>query len=129
VFTCDLADAGPNPECYGDSRETRAFDEQRYNASLQLEALIRGLETRKCFFAKNGNFFTVELGGAPAGREYRVFFSVRRHVEAADTVELVVQSAYFGLAEQRPQGQRKKPIGFKVIISNTLLGRPLKVPR
>src|SRR5262249_16330183 len=51
VFTCDLASAGPNPECYGDSREIRAFDEQRYSASLQLEALVRGLGTRKCFFA------------------------------------------------------------------------------
>ena len=96
VFTCDLAHAGPNSEHYGDSRETRAFDQQRYDASLQLEALVRGLETRKCFFAKTKTFSPSSL---PARR-----------------------------AVTSTQRQRRKPIGFRVIISNTLLGNPLKEP-
>ena len=60
VFTCAFANAGPNPEGYRDDRERRAFDYERYGASLNLGDLIRGLESRKCYFAKNENFFTVE---------------------------------------------------------------------
>src|SRR5262249_4526527 len=60
VFTCALADAGPSAEEYADNRERRAFDHERYHASVNLEAVVRELETRKCYFAKNQNFFTIE---------------------------------------------------------------------
>lgn len=128
VFTCDFARASERAEEYCDGRERRAFDEVRYHASFQLEALIPTSEMRKCYSAKNANFFTAEIAGAPHGHEYRVFFSVRRHPEEANTVQLIVQSAYFGKTELRPKGRRRKPIGFRVIISNALLGKPLKAP-
>ncbi len=128
VFTCDIANAAPNASKYGDDREIRAFDLERYQASRQLEALVRGLATRKCFFARNENFFTVEVPGALEGHEYRVFFRVRRHPVKLDTVELIVQSAYFGRIELRPRGQRRKPVGFRLIIASALLGKTLKEP-
>ncbi len=73
VFTCALATAGADADEYRDDRERRAFDYERYYASLQLRELVQGLERRKCFLAKHENFFRVDLDGAPADHEYRVF--------------------------------------------------------
>jgi hypothetical protein len=128
VFTCAFANAGARPEEYRDNRECRAFDYERYSASFLLEGLVRALETRKCYFAGNQNFFTTALTAAPAGKEYRVFFSVRPDRTAADTVTLFVQSAYFGRIGLRPRGQRAKEVRFKVLLSNTLQGKALREP-
>jgi len=128
VFTCSLANAGADADEYRDDRERRAFDYERYCASLQLRELIQGLERRKCFFAKHENFFTVELDGAPAGHEYRVFFTVGRDSVDADAVTLIVQSAYFARTEWSPQYAPRKPIRFPIILTNILLGKPLRKP-
>lgn len=128
VFTCDFANAAPPPEEYWDDRECRAFDYERYKGSLHLGELLRGIETRKCFFAKNENFFTTEMACAPAGHEYRVFFNVRRDTAQADSVTLIVQSAYFARMDVGPRALRRQPVGFRVIISNTLMGRQLRKP-
>jgi hypothetical protein len=96
------------PPAPPDDRERRAVDYERYCASLQLRELVHGLERRKCFFAKHENFSTVELDGAPAGHEYRVFFTVAR--DSADAVTLIVQSAYFARTEWNPQRAPGKPI-------------------
>jgi hypothetical protein len=90
--------------------------------------LVRGLENRKCFFAKNDNFFTAEIAGAPAGYEYLVFFNVRPDRTNTDSVTLIVQSAYFGPRELRPRNVRRKPVRFQVILLNALLGKPLREP-
>lgn len=128
VFTCEFANAAPSPEEYRDDRERRAFDYGRYNGSLHLGELVRGLETRKCFFAKNKNFFTTEMACAPAGHEYRVFFNVRPDKPHANSVILIVQSAYFARRDVGPRDLRRQPVGFRVILSNALTGRPLHKP-
>jgi hypothetical protein len=115
-------------EKYWDDRECRAFDLQRYGASFCLEALVRTLETRKCYFAKNENFVTIENAGAPAGHEYRVFFTIRADRIHADTVTLIVQSAYFRRKDGWRGDLQRKPVRFGVILSNTLSGRPLREP-
>lgn len=122
VFTCKLAEAEPDADPYVDDREIRWFDLPRYQASFRLEAIIRDLENRRCYFAKNENFVTVEGVGAPPGYEYRVFFIARRNDNERDSVRIVVQSAYFGELAYRPSGQARKPVGFRVIISSALLG-------
>jgi len=126
VFTCKLDQADGGADRYTDDREVRVFDIGRYNASLRLEMLIRGLERRKCYFAGRENFFTVDLKDAPAGHEYRVFFVVRRL--DGSTVELIVQSAYFGNIEERPRGQLSKQVRFIVIVSSALLAKKPKPP-
>ena len=125
---CSLDTAGEDADEYRDDRERRAFDYERYCASLQLRELIQGLERRKCFFAKHENFFTVELDGAPAGHEYRVFFTVGRDNSDADSVTLIVQSAYFARIEWGPQDVSRKPIRFPIILMNTLLGKAPRRP-
>jgi hypothetical protein len=118
VFTCRLDSAVDDPEIYRDEREERAFDHERYLLSRNLRSIITGLEKRRCFYAKNKNFVTVELDGMPGNREYRVFFSVRKKDGSA--VELVVQSAYPADAGQRTEGLLRKPVGFRVIVMETL---------
>jgi len=128
VFTSEFSNAAPETEEYRDDREYRTFDHERYNASLHLAALVRGIEKRKRFFAKNDNFFTVEMAHAPADHEYRVFFNVRRDKTNADSVTLIVQSAYFGRRQLSPKGARRKQVRFRVILLNALLGKPLREP-
>lgn len=128
VFTCKLADAEPDADPYSDDRETRWFDQRRYQASFRLEAIIRDLENRKCFFAKDQNFVTVEGIGAPPGHEYRVFFYARKNDTERNSVRLIIQSAYFGELANRPRGQTRKPVGFRVIISSALLGNRPREP-
>lgn len=122
VFTCKLEDAGPCPELYSDDRETRAFDQERYEWSKLLRGIVTGLEQRKCYFVGRENFVSFQLGGTPAGYEYRVFFSVRRR--DAINVELIVQSAYLGRIGEPPTGLITKPIRFRVIVTKALLRRP-----
>lgn len=128
VFTCAFSRAAFSPEEYRDDRECRAFDYERYRASLQLETLLRGLEARKCHFAAKENFVTIETRCAPAGHEYRVFFAVRADKTNADAVTLVVQSAYFARMDWDREHLRRKPVGFRVILVNTLMGKPLREP-
>jgi hypothetical protein len=129
VFTCASANASPGADEYRDDRECRAFDHERYRASLQLGALIRGLETRRCYFARNDNFFTTERAFALPGHEYRVFFSLRRDRTDTDAVTLIVQSAYFRRMDWGRRDLPSKPVAFRVILSNTLSGKPLREPR
>jgi hypothetical protein len=121
VFTQRIEHAGRDPELYSDDRETRAFDMKRYEWSRLLGPIVLGLERRKCYVAGRENFVTLELRGTPPDREYRVFFTLRRH--DARTVELIVQSAYLGTRDQAPAGQWKKQVRFRVLVSKALSGR------
>lgn len=128
VFTCKFANACAGAEEYRDDRERRAFDYERYLCSSRLEGLVRGLATRKCYFAGNDNFVTHEAAGAPPGYEYRVFFAVRPDRTYRNTVTLIVQSAYYGRIDLSPRGQRAKPVRLQAILSNALQGKPLREP-
>jgi hypothetical protein len=54
---------GAAPELYLDNRETRAFDEERYNWSFRLKGIVTDLERRKCYFAGREHFVTLEAEG------------------------------------------------------------------
>ena len=128
VFTCAFASADPTADEYGDDRERRAFDYERYRASLRLAALVRGLEKRKCYVTKRQNFVTSEMTDAPAGHEYRVFFAVRPDKTQANTVTLIIQSAYFGRLESSPRERRARHVRLSVILANALQGKPIREP-
>jgi hypothetical protein len=121
TFTCDVKDAPAGHELYDYDREQRAFDFERYGWSKKLRDITKGLERRKCYVAKREAFVTVEMTGVPTGLEYRVFFKTRKAGTAE--IDLIVQSAYLGPKEFRPYGQTRQPIGFRVIVSRTLLGK------
>jgi hypothetical protein len=120
VFTRAVENAGPLPELYSDSRETRAFDHVRYDDSFRLKGIVTDLESRKCYFARRDCFLTIE---DTIALQYRVFFTMRR--KDRSTAELIVQSAYSGKKEGRPRGQVKRPIRFRSIVANVISRRKM----
>ncbi len=84
----------------------------------------------------HGNYFSIQLVDATGATvEYDVFFTVSRSSQKG-VLNLFVQSAYVRDAEHmnRPHlnASRRpnlKPIGFHVILFNTLIGKAIKVPK
>jgi hypothetical protein len=69
--------------------QLRCFDRDRYELSKGLEALIRGLPGNKVYQTPESNFAIITMQD---GREYRVFFNVRR--DSKKKIKLYVESAY-----------------------------------
>lgn len=112
-----------------DDRETRVFDFVRYGLSKQLPAIISGLGQRKCYHTGKGNFFSIEiLRGDEKAIEYDIFFVASRSSKKG-RINLYVQSAYVRDAEHASSRPIAKPIGFCIILFNTLNNRPIKMPR
>ena len=44
---------------YRYGNETRVFDEERYDLSKLLPEIVRTISDRKCYHAKDRNFFTI----------------------------------------------------------------------
>lgn len=84
---------------------------------------------RKCYHTGKGNFFSVEIvreDGTVV--EYDIFFAVSRS-SAKGKINLFVQSAYVRDAEHATNRPAQRPIGFYVILFNTLSGKPIKAPK
>jgi hypothetical protein len=75
---------------YGDGREVRLFDEERWEVSKQLPNLIRGIS--KCYHTADGNFFLIEKIVNRKPVSYYVFFKVSR--SSGGSLNLFVNSAY-----------------------------------
>jgi len=123
--------AGENPDAallYKDSRECRVFDFRRYALSKHLPAIVEGLHQRKCQHSGRGNFFVVEILTEEGKKvEYDIFFEASRSAKKG-VVNLYVQSAYVRDAEHAGNRPKQKPIGFTVILFNTLNNKPIKIP-
>lgn len=114
---------------YRDGRETCTFCPARYTLSPRLPAIARGLASRKCGYAKNENYVTVDVpvtsGGAGC---YGVFFNVLR-VKNSDgqAVLLTIQSAYE--LERGKQLPVSGSIHFTRLVELTLRGVKPRPPR
>lgn len=113
---------------YADNREPRVFDFRRYQLSRLLPDIIEDLPHGKCYHTGKGNFFSIEITEENGQRvEYNVFFAASRSSRKG-VINLFVQSAYIRdpqFAMNRPD---KRPIGFYVILFNTLNNRLIKPP-
>jgi hypothetical protein len=97
---------------------------------------VARLDQCKCYHTGRGNYFSIQLvdaSGAPV--EYDVFFTVSRSSQKG-VLNVFVQSAYVRDAEHmnrpRPNASRRpnlQPIGFHVILFNTLMGKAIKMPK
>lgn len=121
-FTKQIESGDDPRDAYGDNREQRTFDHQRYELSKQLPEIVKGLPQRRCAFAKANNYVTIELGeGGGVPMRYGVFFNIRRWEKQGDNAVLVViQSAYaLDPGKQAPGIGR---IGFQTLVGHALRG-------
>jgi hypothetical protein len=122
-FTCEPLEGDDPKLLYSDARETRRFDLYRYNLSMRLPDFVESLPTRKCYHTEHGNFFTIEILGDAGQKpeQYEVYFTVSKSARKG-VLNLSLQSAY---VRDRAFVKRKKPVGFFVILHNTLNDRPI----
>jgi hypothetical protein len=114
---------------YRDNREERIFDFPRYKLSHKLPAIIESLMSCKCFHTGHGNFFTVHLLDEQGNKiEYEIYFTASRSSKGG-VINLHVDSAYARDAEHGSNRPHKKPIGFPIILYNTLNRLPIRMPK
>jgi hypothetical protein len=114
---------------YSDDRETRIFDFIRYGLSVRLPEIVNKLPARKCYHTGKGNFFTVEIAREDGEvAEYDVFFVASRS-STRGRINLYVQGAYLRDPEHAANRPTRKPVGFYVILFNTLNRKPIRLPR
>lgn len=130
-FTRSLVDgevADPT-KYYSDDRETRIFDERRYELSLRLPSIIDDLMSFKCFHTGRGNFFTVRILDEQGSRvEYEIYFTASRSSNRG-IVNLFVQSAYVRDQAHQNRPRRRPAIRFDIILHNVLNNREIREPR
>lgn len=114
---------------YGDDRETRIFDFERYSLSHRLPAIVGSLMTRKCFHTDKGNFLTVEIIDDQGNKvDYEIYFAASKSAKPG-IVTVYLQSAYTRDTAHGKNRPQKKPISFAVILFNTLNRIPIRVPQ
>lgn len=113
---------------YEDDREARSFDRRRYALSHCLPDIARTLEHRRCAFARNENFVTLDIQPAEGiSVRYGVFFNVKRwNRHGGHAILIVIQSAYELYAGK--SSPARGSIGFKALIGHILRGTKPKPP-
>ena len=132
TFTKGITDSvsGDQGLIYGDSREERQFDFDRYELSKRLPEVVRSLGIRKCYQTRHGNFFTVDLIKEDGmERNYEVYFAVSRSNKQKGRLRLYIQSAYERTENHGAQPGKKPRIGFHVIAHNKLNNKSIKAPK
>ena len=112
---------------YSDARESRVFCFERYELSKNLPKIVRTIFERNCYHTGHSNYFTVEFINQQGETvEYQVYFSVSKSSQRKGLLNLYIQSAY---PNTRGKGHKdKKPIRFRVIAYNSLVGKQIKPP-
>lgn len=102
--------------------QLRCFDHDRYELSKGLEALIRNLPGNRVYQTPESNFAIINMQD---GREYRVFFNVRRL--GKKKVRLYVESAYPPDAErfQVVPATAYQKVRFGLLVDRVLSNEPL----
>ncbi|KWN83012.1 hypothetical protein [Burkholderia stagnalis] len=109
----------------------RAFCFDRHRWSLQLPGIVGRLEAYTCYFTGRENWMVMELIDDQGQKvEYEVFFRLRRGAEA-NTLRLVIESAYVRNPDRGGPGiprSRRGKIRFAVMAAKTLRGEPIRDP-
>jgi hypothetical protein len=114
---------------YKDDREIRVFDFLRYELSKRLPEIIEGLAQRKCYHTGKGNFFSIEIVRENGEVLEYDFFFVASRSSRKGKINLFVQSAYLRDANYASNRPERRPIGFFVILFNTLNNKPIQTPK
>jgi hypothetical protein len=113
---------------YEDAREFRTFDPQRYLLSHHLPDIARTVQHRRCAFARDENFVTLDVQSQEGqSLRYAVFFNLKRWSRHGPrAILMVIQSAY-SLDEGKTSPARGC-IGFNALLGHTLRGTKPKLP-
>jgi hypothetical protein len=126
-FTYKIKDDSETTLFYKDSRETRVFCFERYELSKKLPQIIQDIFERNCYHTGHSNYFVAELLDMKGKKiEYQVYFSISKSTEKKGRLTLYVQSAYPNT--KNPSVKKKKPIRFRVLAHNVLMGKKIKPP-
>lgn len=114
---------------YRDKREVRTFCHVRYELSPRLPLIARELATRKCGFAKDDNYVTIDVETGPGVTgSYGVFFNTMRAKRADGlAVLLTIQSAY--ALDTGKRSPMRGSINFTRLVELTLDGIKPRPPR
>jgi hypothetical protein len=114
----------PTELAYRDSRETRIFDDERYEQSKMLRGIIETLGGRQCHHDKHGNFYVFEVQDAKGQKAYySVFFTLSKAGKKAG-LNLYVTTAH--MRPQPPYAKNVKPVRFSIIVHNIWVGKGVK---
>ncbi len=122
TFTRSIEPCDEERQFYRDNREVRTFCRERYRRSLELPAIIRTLDKRRCEFARGFdgqiNYVCVEMSD---GKRYAAFFDLRRFKKAnPNGIHLMVQSAYVLDPDKPAPGKGR--IHFHALLGHMLRG-------
>lgn len=129
-FTRGVDHADPDPALlYSDNKETRIFDFRRYELSRQLPCIVEQLMNCKCFHTGRDNFLTIPLIDEQGNNvDYEIYFTASKATRPS-MVNLYIQSAYVRDAAHHGNRPHRKPIGFPIILYNTLNKKPIHAPK
>lgn len=120
----------PAGTVFMDGKRARVFDPDRYEASLHLPELLRGLPTNRIYVTRSDRNYGVYNARLvnPDGHAYTAYFQLKNRKGRFDGIrhklELTVESAY-AKAQPEPGGKT----GFKAVIAKALHGRTVKYRR
>lgn len=109
-----------------DHQRKRAFCRERYTHSLFLPGLMDELPSKRVYqTAQARNYGHFVCLPQIEGREYQIYFSMRRQATNDSDLMLYVESAY---ASDKEPSLRKRPnnIRFAVLALKTLRGQPIR---
>lgn len=108
--------------------ETRIFDFERYQYSLQLPSIIKELDKRKCFFTSaDDKFLTVEIPSSTGVKlNYEIYFSLKKSHAKNHDVHIYINSAYVRCGVSI--ANNRKSIKLFTLLHNTLCGKRIKKP-
>lgn len=115
-------------------KETRIFCFERYELSKKLPEIMKEVDKKKCHFTSaDDKFLTVSLldkNGKP--QDYEIYFSLQKAKAKDHDVHIFINSAYIrddNHKAPRIHGRRRKPVGFFILLHNTIAKKKIKRPK
>jgi hypothetical protein len=111
-----------------DRGQRRVFNQERYDLSFGLRAIMEGLPNAQVYHTPEANFVRIVAPGGNSPDEYRVYFNAKSGGGRGDCdVALFVESAYapdFEKQVLRPAQMTK--VRFALLVDKTIRGEKLR---
>lgn len=119
---------------YITDKEVRIFCFERYQVSKMLPQIMREVSRNKCYFTSaDDKFLTISLTDRCGKKvDYEIYFSLKRAKSPKHDIHIYINSAYIrdeGYKENHGTKARRKPVGFFVLLHNTLSNKRIKCPK